>query len=374
MSRTDTLARLRAADPVAACGLPAHDAEATLARILACPYDEPGDQTDGAPAPHPRPTGRRRIPRRIGYLAVPVVAVAAATALAVTLLPGGIARPADARAVASLEAAAHAAETAADAPLRPGQYIYLRTHGMHMESAFLADGQSAVSFRPETTEYWFRTDGAEVRRSVQTGPLWYPTTRDRKLSEASGSRDHFGPSLMRLGPRTPSVGYPTWDFARALPTDPEVLEARIRTETAGQSESAEVAVWETVSAALSNPVFPPALRAALFRIAAGLPGVEYLGEVRDRLGRPGVAVTLAHGDEAHAHEQQVMIFDARTGALLQRERRAPGPAEMGLPASMRDPVTSLTVIEQSAAVDGEGIRPDGPRVDVSKAPLMPGGN
>ncbi len=56
---------------------------------------------------------------------------------------------------------------------------------------------------------------------------------------------------------------------------------------------------------------PPAVRGALYEVAADLPGVELVGKVEDASGRPGIAV-------AYTHEglRQEFIFDPKTAELL----------------------------------------------------------
>jgi hypothetical protein len=61
---------------------------------------------------------------------------------------------------------------------------------------------------------------------------------------------------------------------------------------------------------LQSPV-PPAVRAALYRAAALIPGVRYDGHVHDALGRAGVGVSA--GKPGTEFE---LIFDPATGALL----------------------------------------------------------
>jgi hypothetical protein len=61
-------------------------------------------------------------------------------------------------------------------------------------------------------------------------------------------------------------------------------------------------------------VAQPGLRAALYRMIKGLPGIKYLGPMTDRLGRPGVGVGL----DAHGVRDE-LIFDPATSAVLQEE-------------------------------------------------------
>lgn len=50
-------------------------------------------------------------------------------------------------------------------------------------------------------------------------------------------------------------------------------------------------MFDAFAGLLSEPLRAPA-RAAVFRAIAKLPGVRYLGHIREPLGRPGVAVGI----------------------------------------------------------------------------------
>ncbi len=356
MTRTSTaLDRLRAADPLSV----------DLGPAAAGPAGSvPAER---AAAKVPARSGRRG--RRMG---VSVVAVAAAAAVAFVLLPGGAAAPSDARAVETLLAAGRAAAAAVDTPLEPGQLIYSRTRTSSFAQLTLPDGRTASYLAaPRLEESWIAPGGALTRLETVVGQPEYPTARDKALvlaarggpkpSDVPGVSDRV---VVRIPAYAGSVNGPTYAFARTLPTDPAALEQRIRHDTAGSGESADVEVWVTVQDMLGSPVSPPALRSALYQVAAGLPGVQYLGTTTDRLGRTGIAVGLAHGDDGHARASEVMVFDQRTGLLLQTEERALDPAQYGLPASLKGAVVGWTVWVQSGVVDGLGLRPDGSRADL----------
>jgi len=78
---------------------------------------------------------------------------------------------------------------------------------------------------------------------------------------------------------------------------------------------------------LRDPLTPPDVRAALFEVAAGLPGIELLGEMDDRIGRPGVAVAMTAFPMTPWHRQEIIIFDPATSVLL--EERSVGLAPYG---------------------------------------------
>jgi hypothetical protein len=59
-----------------------------------------------------------------------------------------------------------------------------------------------------------------------------------------------------------------------------------------------------------------ATRAMVLDILADLPGLAWRGEVTDRNGRVGVAVTY---DDAAHDERWLLVFDPHTGGLLAQE-------------------------------------------------------
>jgi hypothetical protein len=63
---------------------------------------------------------------------------------------------------------------------------------------------------------------------------------------------------------------------------------------------------------LRETTAPPPLRAALYEVAARIPGVQLVGAVRDPAGRRGVAVALV--DEQGIRSE--LVFDPETSALL----------------------------------------------------------
>jgi hypothetical protein len=116
---------------------------------------------------------------------------------------------------------------------------------------------------------------------------------------------------------------------RALPADPARLKALIMSAWSRGQESTDFFLFQAVPAVLEMPV-TPAVRSALYRMLAGLPGVRSLGTVRDVSGRrgAGVAVTGHYSDcggERYTFSscvvQESLIIDRGTGLPLAEELR-----------------------------------------------------
>ncbi|WUH99056.1 CU044_5270 family protein [Spirillospora sp. NBC_00431] len=108
---------------------------------------------------------------------------------------------------------------------------------------------------------------------------------------------------------------------RALPSDPKRLKAELMrwyeghdTESDRPMDAAEWLYAVTRGMVLAMPVRPE-VRAAGFRMLAGLPAVKSLGRVKDPQGRTGAAIAVDKKTPGGVLRDQ-MIIDLETGAAL----------------------------------------------------------
>jgi hypothetical protein len=117
-----------------------------------------------------------------------------------------------------------------------------------------------------------------------------------------------GPTLFPVGGGTTT----TWDGLWELPTDPGRLEQVLREGRKGTGNDAEEALFVAVGELLRETPVPPAVRAALYRVAAKVPRVRLLGAVTDAEGRSGVAVEFTGPDITARY-----VIDPDDGRLLE---------------------------------------------------------
>jgi hypothetical protein len=107
----------------------------------------------------------------------------------------------------------------------------------------------------------------------------------------------------------------TWDKLYALPTDPAKLGAVLSDKVKGYGPdpnptggvSAVQEEFVEIGDLLRESPASPALRKALYEVAAGIPGVRLIGNLKDALGRTGVGV---------ARNGETLLIDPATGRLL----------------------------------------------------------
>jgi len=263
-----------------------------------------------------RPAARHRLVRWAGLAAACAVAAIVAGAF---LLSGGPARPDTAAAAALHKAAETARKQPVPAPLASGQYAYTKSKGVFMTST-AAEGQPKTSTHtPFVREVWM---GEQSRLRETSGKAEFVTAADRQAWIAAGSPDFFGDpgtSVDSLGSYTPLD----------LPTDPDVLFTQLKAKAAGHGTGLYNEMFVLVGDALRETATSPAQRAALYDVAARIPGVELVGDVTDSAGRPGVAVAMTN---TSSHIRQLLVFDPKTSQLLAEEQRVTDGNEFGWPA------------------------------------------
>jgi len=164
---------------------------------------------------------------------------------------------------------------------------------------------------PHIREIWVAADGSG-RLLVESGEPRFLGPRDEAAWEAAGSPelDRSGTSDESFGPD----GLSYTDFSE-YSTEPDELYDQIRSKAEGYGPSTDAEMLVIVGDLLRETVAPPQLRAALFRVAARIPGVELVGEVTDPAGRRGVAVART-SDDAGFLERNELVFDPETSELL----------------------------------------------------------
>ncbi len=99
----------------------------------------------------------------------------------------------------------------------------------------------------------------------------------------------------------------SWDGLWDLPTDPARLAEKLRDGIHGAGNNDDAELFVIVGDLLRESPAPPKLRAALYDVAATIPGVRLVGPVTDAAGRPGTAVE---------RDGQQLTFDQGDGRLL----------------------------------------------------------
>lgn len=291
-SEHDSLRRLRDADPVSpeqvrgAARKPG--AQAALDRILG---EEP----------------KRRAPRRGAFVTAAVL-----TTVSILVWVAVTRRTPEVELSTAVVVLSEAARTAAGAgplPLGSDEFVYLRTDQIdHVTS--VSDKGVWTALVPRRREVWVTQDGSGRILEVPGRPT-FPGPRDRILWRRAGRpRIQGGVSDREYGP-----GRLLPERVETLPTHPEALAEALLRDRVDSALPPGVGLFVASADLLSEPLVAPTLRAALFRVLAGIGGVEPLGRVRDPSGRAGIGVAITSSSRGTL-QRHVLIFDGETSEIL----------------------------------------------------------
>ncbi|HTI22269.1 MAG TPA: CU044_5270 family protein [Kutzneria sp.] len=239
-------------------------------------------------------TRRWAMPR----LAIGAAVLAVITAVGLVIaLPGGHQAPSGAfppgpgTAPAAVVLLANAADAAANTPAGKGDWTYIST-------ITVAYDDRTHTFR---TQAWRRIDG---------GDSLIRDERDGKVTEFKNA------DISGMSP--PSLRNPTYRYLTTLPTDPTALRKLIYAEAqnelgdekgpnARQLYTVDQWAFQLIGRLVGGA--PPTLKAALYRVAATVPGVVSVNDTTDAAGRHGIGV--AHSDN-NGGDRTTLIFDRTT--------------------------------------------------------------
>lgn len=193
----------------------------------------------------------------------------------------------------------------------PG-YRYTKTDSMYLSMMGAQGGELIAALVPKMRTMWIAPDGSGRIRET-AGEMVFLSERSRAAWLAAGS-----PPLGRaINQDFGAQGLSFEDLSR-LPTDPSALATVIRERAQRADPPLYDEMFVVIGDLLREQTAPPQVRAALYKVAAGIPGVELVGQVHDRAGRQGVAVAKT-STYTGVKRRHVLIFDARTSALLAEE-------------------------------------------------------
>jgi hypothetical protein len=235
-----------------------------------------------------------------------------------------------------LNQAASAASASSRPVPRPGQFIYVTSVTTDLSTEIGRSGEKSWLYRT-SRQIWQSVDGrrAGLLQIVNRGNVklpWGPVP----------PADTGNPvGWTSLPPSTCPGAAParsTYEFLAALPTDPDRLRAWLYQHANG-GNPADAQAWTDIGDMLREMLVPPKLAAALFRVAATIPGATVVPHATNAVGRVGVAVSRSGA---------ALIFDPKTyqligeGAVLTKAVPGQGPAGT---------VTSSTAQLQEKVVD-----------------------
>jgi hypothetical protein len=216
-------------------------------------------------------------------------------------------------------AASTAASSTRPVP-RPGQFIYVSSVTSYVSTEVGRSGDQSWLYRTRR-QIWQSVDGrrAGLLQIVDRGNVKLP------WGPVPPANSDLPAGWTPLPPASCPGAAPargTYAFLASLPADPGRLRTWIYRHPGG-GNPADAQAWSDIGDMLREMLVPPKVAAALFRVAATIPGATVVPHAANAVGRAGVGVSRSGAE---------LIFDPKTyqligeGAVLTRPVPGQGPA------------------------------------------------
>ncbi len=188
----------------------------------------------------------------------------------------------------------------------------------HLTAVIMLQRAAAAAARqPEADGRFYVTESEVIapwnRRLVPTlRTIWLGDGLPGRLVQPAPAGVHWGPVPpgISFGSRTL-----TWAQLRSLPTGPHRLLALVARVSQHRGTSLQAEEFDVVAGLLWETPAVPALRAALYRVVAALPGVMVVREAHDLIGRAATEVIVPTPGDV-VTPAQALFFDPSTGVVL----------------------------------------------------------
>ncbi|MEV6377095.1 CU044_5270 family protein [Micromonospora musae] len=196
-----------------------------------------------------------------------------------------------------------------------GRYMYHHTKSWDPGVVMASVGRPLVGFAREF-ELWQTPDGKTGKQVMISMEPQFPDQESRDYWQ----RNH------KPGPTATVTHDPRSDFLPPmqippLPSDRAQLAGRLQVRYGGGT------VVKQLGGLYGLYVVPRRTRAEILRVLADVPGFRWRGQVVDRAGRKGVAITF---DDREHDQQSLLIFAPETGELLAYEVLSLSPVRISM--------------------------------------------
>ncbi len=265
----------------------------------------------------PQRRGRRRRPSLPALGSVAVVAIAAAVIVVFGVgLHSRVSSPSSAASRLLTRAALTARAAGGPGPMKPGEYWYVHSIDVTLGAQFRGAGRHVLqiqdAYAVSDRRVWIGYGVAGQLATRPVGAAIFLSARARAEWERAGRPQQLNvPGDISLPVNAFDLPYRQ---LQTLPTSVDALWLVIKRMADRGSK-----VWErhemftVIGDILREDPVPAPVRAALYEVAARLPGIDVIGPTHDAAGRPALAVALNDAFDGYREE---LLFSPRTAKLL----------------------------------------------------------
>jgi hypothetical protein len=191
-------------------------------------------------------------------------------------------------------------------------------------------------------QYWYSEDKYPCGGQLYTARVWLSRdgngvvekTGPKDIRDSGCGADLFTAPIIDSG----RFGPYTWSQLYRLPTDPAKLKPKLMADFPSPDQPS---LFEDVEILLVGTPAPPAVRAALFKVEASIPGVTLTGHYTDSLGRTGTVLKLGRSTMVVDPASGVVLDETDSGSTVMYVTQGPATSEPKLSRSGTSPSGSM---------------------------------
>jgi len=258
----------------------------------------------------PKPKLRRRGAVLVAGAVLTAAAVAVAAVVGTRTSPPAPTTAPPAHAVTAAQLLAKIANAAASQPspvVRDSDFMYIRSEVAYMNYTVGSTGQlTGTMDKLHERQIWLPVanlcvTGLLIERGERTPISPFPVTSDGKVDRKGTPQPDF------TCPSQGHLGDATYRLMQSMPTRPGALLAYLE---AGQKWTNDAPPTE-IGDLIRENIVPPVLAAALYRLAATLPGATVVPHATNAAGRAGIGIMWTSTSAKQVYKNE-WIFDRTT--------------------------------------------------------------
>jgi len=192
--------------------------------------------------------------------------------------------------------------------VRNSDFMYIRSRVAY-EVDSISNGHETVTMeKPHERQIWLPvanicTTGLLIEDGERTPISPFPVTSDGKV-------DRHPQGNLRFNFTCPSEGHlgdTTYRLLQSIPTQPDALLAYLKAGKKWTNDDPPTEIGDMIR----ETIMPPALAAALYRLAATLPGATLVPHATNAVGRAGIGIMWTSKTAKQVYQNE-WIFDRTT--------------------------------------------------------------
>ena len=285
-------------------------------------------QADRNQADRRKSRTKRRLAAVVGGA---TAAIAAATAVALVMTAGGAAPPETSTPLSpgtphtAAQLLAKIADAAASQPapvVKDSDFTYIRSMDAYTVDT-IKNGHETSRMEPlHERQIWLPVanicvTGLLIEHGARIPISPFPVGKDGKVVKNSGLPLNF------TCPSEGHLGDASYRLLQSIPTEPKALLAYLRAGKKFTNDDPPTEIGDMIREA----IVPPRLAAALYRLAATLPGATLVPHAVNATGQPGIGIMWT-GKSAKQVYKNEWIFDPKTLQFIGEKTYDPGTGRL----------------------------------------------